>query len=129
MAEIEKAPVEVRPLTDREQAVLAHCVKNPVGWWTHSVNHHSEWDELGGTVDNGIAERNLAAKIAKYEAHYDAHKNDSDYKTCGERAAELAAARDAAIAASREAAAAARADETAEMDALKARIAALEAAQ
>ena len=96
MAEIEKAPVEVRPLTDREQAVMAHCVKNPVGWWTHSVNHHSEWDELGGTVDN---------------------------------AADLAAARDAAIAASREAAAAARADETAEMDALKARIAALEAAQ
>ena len=119
----------VRDLTAREAAVLAHAVVDPVGWWTHSVNYWADKDSSVDIEGRSVPEQHLAAKVEKYEADYDAKKNDDGYKTKAvkweEDEAKLAADTEAAVAKMKEESDAAAAKEAA----LEARIAALEAAQ
>ena len=64
-----------RTLTENERAVLAHVVHRPVLWW-----------EIASEANlNMTAEEALAAKVAKYQAAYDAAKGEPGYQTRLER--------------------------------------------
>jgi len=64
-----------RALTENETAVLAHVVHRPVLWW-----------EIANEANlNMTAEEALAAKVAKYQAEYDAAKGEPGYQTRLER--------------------------------------------
>ena len=64
-----------RALTENERAVLAHVVNRPVLWW-----------EIASEANLSMtAEEALAAKVAKYQAEYDAAKGKPGYQTRLER--------------------------------------------
>ena len=69
-----------RELTDRESAVLAHVVIDPIAWWEHVCS----CDGSNGlrAIDGEAA---LAAKVARWGPQYDEAVAESDYKTRGER--------------------------------------------
>jgi len=78
-----------RALTDREHAVLAYVVVDPVAWWTHACSR--DGSDGKHAID---AEAALAAKVAKRADQYDAAlaAQGADYQTRAERdAAALAA--------------------------------------
>jgi len=53
-----------RSLTDNERAVLAHVVEDADAWWNHA-----------NTITKVNADEALAAKVAKWQASYDAASN------------------------------------------------------
>ena len=74
-----------RQLTDREPAVLAHMVVDPVAWWEHVCSCDGS---------NGLraldAEAALFAKVERHGPKYDAAIAAPNYKTRAERDAESA---------------------------------------
>jgi len=68
---------EIRELTDRERAVLAHMVVDPDAWWTHATN----WPKIN-------QEDALAAKVLRWGADYDTAVAQPGYKTRAVRQAE-----------------------------------------
>jgi len=71
-----------RALTDREHAVLANVVVDPVAWWTHVCSRDGS---DGKRALN--AEACLAAKVEKNAADYDTMlaAGGADYQTRIER--------------------------------------------
>ena len=72
-----------RQLTNREHAVLAHMVIDPVEWW----NHVCSCDGSNGQRAI-VAEAALLAKVERHGTKYDEAVAGSDYKTRAEREAE-----------------------------------------
>lgn len=67
----------MRALTDNERAVLAHVVVDPDAWWTHANEAERKTP----------AEEALAAKVDRWQAAYDAEKDDPGYQTRAQREA------------------------------------------
>ena len=76
-----------RELTERERAVLAHVVIDPVAWWEHVCS--CDGSDGRRAID---CEAALEAKVARWGTAYDEAVAGSDYKTRAEREAELEAA-------------------------------------
>lgn len=80
-------------MTPDQRAVLAHVVIDPDAWYAHAVAHFGQ----------EIADRHLAAKVARWQPSYDAEVVKPGYRTRAVRetaerqrqAAELEAAREA----------------------------------
>lgn len=65
-------------LTENQRAVLAHVVVDPDAWYAHAIAHF-------GQV---IADVQLATKVARWQAIYEAESVKPGYKTRVEREAE-----------------------------------------
>ena len=74
----------MRPLTANERNVLAHMVPDPDAWWAHAYKAFGETK----------AEQALAAKVARWQAAYDAavSADGQNYRTRAQRDAVVAAA-------------------------------------
>lgn len=62
-----------RELTERESAVLAHVVIDPIAWWAHCNETHPD------------PEGAIAAKVDRWGADYDAAKDQPGYQTRAQR--------------------------------------------
>ena len=74
-----------RQLTNREHAVLAHVVIDPVEWWNHVCSRDGS---------NGLraidAEAAILAKVERHSPKYDTAVAEPNYKTRAERDTEAA---------------------------------------
>lgn len=58
-------------MTDDQRAVLAHVVVDPDAWYAHAVKHFGA----------DLAQKHLAAKVARWRPHYEGAKQQAGYKT------------------------------------------------